>query len=56
MQNVADESDKHTSNRVDALGLIKKGMEDNIKKIPGKTKIEQIQKTVLFSTACTYIA
>jgi hypothetical protein len=30
---------------VGALGFIKKGMEDNIKKIPGKTKIEQIQKT-----------
>jgi hypothetical protein len=37
---------------VDALGFIQgTGMEDNIKKIPGKKKLEQIQKTILLSTA-----
>ena len=36
---------------IGALGLVKKGMEKNIKNLPGTIRIEQCQKTVLLKTA-----
>ena len=36
---------------IGALGLIKKGMEKNIKSLPGTMNIEQCQKTVILKTA-----
>ena len=36
---------------IGALGLVKKGMEKNIKNIPGAITIELCQKTVLLRTA-----
>ena len=36
---------------IGALGLIKKRMNDNVSKIPGRVSIEEIQKIVLLGTS-----
>jgi len=36
---------------IETLGLIKKGMEGYIQKIPGDTKIQELQKITLLGTS-----
>jgi len=36
---------------IGALGLTKKGMDEYVQKIPGDTKIQELQKITLFGTS-----